>query len=82
MLLNYKQYLRAAGRRLSVNVGLGGLLCDDHIPGMRLDNGFNFGWNAGVSIDANTKLFGQFRFIAGSHPSDDGLAVLQLGYRF
>ncbi|MCE5200419.1 MAG: hypothetical protein ABFD54_01125 [Armatimonadota bacterium] len=82
VFFNYKQYGIAMGYRLFTNFGVGILATDDNILEMKLDNGANFGWTGGFGIDITNELFGQFRFIGGKNPGDDGLATFQIGYRF
>lgn len=82
VLFNYGQYGRLAGYRVRTMLGLGVLLADDYIPEMKIDNGVQFGWQIGASVDLSNKLNLGVRFIAGQHPGDDGLVVGQVGFRF
>jgi hypothetical protein len=82
VLLNYRQYGAIGGWRVFVNFGLGVLATTDAIPEMRLGSGATFGWSGGLGVDITSNLFFQGRFIGGQYPSDDGIAAVQLGYRF
>ncbi|MCE5322572.1 hypothetical protein LLG46_04555 [bacterium] len=82
IMFNYKRYGHFGPYRLFTNLGIGILAATDNIPEMLIDNGANFGWTGGFGIDLTNQLFGQFRFIAGSHTGQDGLSTIQLGYRF
>lgn len=82
MLINYRVYGYAAGYRLFTTLGIGVTVASDDVPEMRLNDGANFGWTAGFGIDITNQFYGQFKFIGSSNPGDDGLAGVQLGYRF
>ncbi|MEN6357574.1 MAG: hypothetical protein ABFD83_10890 [Armatimonadota bacterium] len=82
VMFNYKRYGHFGPYRIFTNLGVGVLAATDDIPEMLIDEGANFGWTGGFGIDLTNQLFGQFRFIAGSHTGQDGLSTVQLGYRF
>ncbi|MHB9038707.1 MAG: hypothetical protein ACYC64_18835 [Armatimonadota bacterium] len=82
VMFNYKRYGNFGPYRIFTNLGIGVLAATDDIPEMLLDQGANFGWTGGFGIDITNQLFGQFRFIAGKNTGQDGLAAVQLGYRF
>ncbi len=82
VFFNYKVYGHFGPYRIFTNLGIGVLAATDDIPEMLIDKGANFGWTGGFGIDITNQLFGQFRFIAGSHTGQDGLSTLQIGYRF
>lgn len=82
ILLNYKQSAFISSYRVFVNLGVGIWVTTDELPELRRDDGVSFAWNAGAGIDITNRLYAQFRFLAGENPSDDGLASIQLGYRF
>jgi hypothetical protein len=82
VFFNYKVYGNFGPYRIFTNLGIGILAATDNIPEMLIDKGANFGWTGGFGIDITNQLFGQFRFIAGSHTGQDGLSSLQIGYRF
>jgi len=81
-LLNYKQYGVIGNYRVSVNLGVGFLATTDCIPEMQLSSGANFGWTGGLGFDISNTLTFLTRFIGGSNPGNDGMATVQLGYRF
>lgn len=82
MMINYRQYGVIGGYRVFVNLGIGVIVATDDIPEMEIDDGANFGWTGGLGLDINNQLFTQFRFIGGENPGEDGLATVELGYRF
>jgi len=82
MMLNYRVYGYASGYRLFTTLGAGVMASTDKIPEMQLKNGMNFCWTAGFGIDITNQFYGQFKFIGSANPSDDGLAGVELGYRF
>ncbi len=79
MLFNYRQYGTISSYRIFVNFGVGILATTDAIPEMKLDNGSNFGWTAGLGADITNSFYFQARFIGSKN---DGLVSVQLGYRF
>lgn len=82
ILLNYKQSAILSSYRVFVNLGVGIRFASDNLPEMRIEDGTSFCWTAGVGIDVTNRLFGNFRFIGGQNPGDDGLMGVELGYRF
>jgi hypothetical protein len=82
ILLNYKQYAILSSYRVFVNLGVGIQFASDDLPEMRIQSGTSFAWTAGVGIDLTNRLFGNFRFIGGQNPGDDGVGAIELGYRF
>lgn len=82
LMLNYRQYGIIGGYRVFVNLGIGVIAATDDIPEMKIDDGTNFGWTGGLGVDLNNQVFAQFRFIGGRDPGEDGLATVELGYRF
>jgi|YNPNPStandDraft_1061719.scaffolds.fasta_scaffold03053_12 hypothetical protein len=82
IMLNYKQYGFGGSYRIFVNLGIGVIATTDSIPEMDLENGANLGWTASAGLDLNNKTFARARFIASDNPGDDGLAIVELGYRF
>lgn len=82
VLINYKQSAMLSSYRVFVNLGVGIRYSSDNIPQMRIEDGTSFCWTAGAGIDLTNRLFGNMRFIGGEHPGDDGVAAIELGYRF
>ncbi len=82
VLLNYKQSTMLSSYRVFVNLGVGIRYASDNIPEMRIEDGTGFCWTAGGGIDLTNRIYGNFRFIGGEHPGDDGVVAIQLGYRF
>ena len=82
VLFNYRQYGFISNLRVFVNLGVGLLVTTDSINDMNLSSGANFGWSAGLGFDVTNNLCFQARFIGSKNPGDDGLASIQLGYRF
>lgn len=82
ILLNYKQSAILSSYRVFVNLGVGIRFASDNLPELRITSGSSFCWTAGAGIDLTNRLYGNFRFIGGQNPSDDGLAAIELGYRF
>lgn len=82
VMFNYRSYGITGSARIFTNFGIGILAATDDIPEMLIDEGANFGWTGGFGVDFSNEVFGQFRFIGGSNPGDDGLLTFQLGYRF
>lgn len=82
VLLNYKQSAILSSYRVFVNLGVGIRYASDYIPQMRIEDGASFCWTAGAGIDLTNRLYGNFRFIGGQNPGDDGVVALALGYRF
>ena len=82
VLFNYRQYGFITSYRVFVNLGVGVLALTDSIKDMKLSSGANFGWEAGLGFDVTNNLCFQARFIGSKNPGDDGLASVQLGYRF
>jgi hypothetical protein len=82
ILVNYKQYAILNAYRVFVNLGVGIEFASDDIPEMRIQQGTSFCWTIGAGVDISNRLFGNFRFIGGQNPSDDGVAAIELGYRF
>jgi len=82
ILLNYKQSSILSSYRVFVNLGVGIRFASDNLPEMRIQDGSSFCWTAGAGIDLTNRLYGNFRFIGGQNPSDDGVAAIELGYRF
>lgn len=80
--INYKQYGVIGNWRLSVNFGAGILATTDGIPELNLNSGSNFGWTGGVGVDISNNITLEAKFIGGNDPSNDGMAAVQLGYRF
>lgn len=81
VLLNYKQSGLLSSYRVFVNLGVGIRFASDDIPELRIQKGSSFCWTAGAGIDLTNRLFGNFRFIGGQNPSDDGAACVEIGYR-
>lgn len=82
VLFNYKQSGIISSYRVFVTIGLGIRYATDQIPEMRIGSGTSFAWQGGVGLDFTNNIFGQARFIAGQNPGQDGLAAIELGYRF
>ncbi len=82
MLFNYGQYNRIGGFRVFANLGLGIMYADDNIPEMDIENGIQFAWALGASVDITEQLNLGVRFLASDSPGDDGLVIGQIGYRF
>jgi hypothetical protein len=82
ILLNYKQSALISSYRVFVNLGVGIRFASDKLPEMRIQEGTDFCWTAGAGIDLTNRLYGNFRFIGGKYPGDDGLATIEVGYRF
>lgn len=79
---NYKQSAIIGAYRVFVTVGVGIRFSSENIPEMRINDGSTFGWTGGVGLDFTNQFFGQARFLGGEHPGQDGLAAVELGYRF
>ena len=82
VMINYRKYGIMSPYRIFITLGAGILYTTDSITEMNLEKGSNFGWTGGIGIDLSNNLFGNFRFIGGKNPADDGIVSLQLGYRF
>jgi hypothetical protein len=82
LLFNYKQSAIISSYRVFVNLGVGMWFSSADIPELRRNSGSSFAWTAGVGLDITNRIYGNFRFLAGQNPGDDGLASIQLGYRF
>lgn len=82
VLFNYGRYTMLGERRLFLHGGVGIIAADDDIPELRIENGAQFGWNVGGSLELNDRFQAGMRFIAGGHPADDGFFVTELIYRF
>lgn len=82
ILVNYKQSAMLSSYRVFVNLGVGIRYASDNIPEMRIEDGVSFCWTAGGGIDLTNRIFGNFRYIGGQYPGDDGVAAIELGYRF
>lgn len=82
IMFNYGRYSNLGERRLFLYGGVGLMAADDDIPELRIDDGLQFGWNVGGNLQLNDRISAGLRFIAGSHPGDDGFFVTELSYRF
>lgn len=83
ILVNYKAGdITGNGYSVFGGLGLGVYLASDDIPGMELDDGFNFAWNVVGGINLSPDWFLQVRWLAGSNPSDDGILATEIGLRF
>ena len=82
LTLNYKKSGIISSYRVFVVVGLGIRFTTDAVPEMRIGKGTQFAWNGGIGLDLTNSLFAQARFIAGQYPGQDGMAAMELGYRF
>lgn len=82
VLFNYGRYSTLGERRLFLYGGVGIIAADADIPELRIEDGVQFGWNVGGHLEINDRFQAGLRFIAGSHPGDDGFFVTELGYRF
>ena len=82
MLIGYRKYVPMGNNKWYFGAGLGGRWVSRDIPELKMDKGLIFGWDLNAGIYFNPTFFGQTRYIAGSHPGDDGLFTLELGYKF
>jgi hypothetical protein len=79
---NYKRSGIIGAYRVFVALGLGIRVTTDQVPEMLIGKGSQFAWNGGIGLDFTNSLFGQARFMGGQHPGDDGMSLVELGYRF
>lgn len=82
ILLGYRKYGQIGNSRAYFGVGIGTLWASDNIPELRIDDGFDFGWDVNAGFEFTNAVFLQARYIAGSHPTDDGVTTVEIGYRF
>jgi hypothetical protein len=69
----------AGGRSFFYGVGLGILFADDD-PELQTDS-TNFAWQLFIGTHFNPQWRGEIRFVASENPGDDGVILLQVGYR-
>lgn len=82
VLFNYGRYSMLGERRMFLYGGVGIIAADGDLPELCIEDGAQFGWQVGGNVEINDRVQAGVRFIAGSHPADDGFFVAELGYRF
>lgn len=79
-------YIRKLGlfgsRSLWGSIGIGARWSEKDLPEMQFHVDQNPAWMFELGTDFTKKFFGSVRFIGGWHPSDDGMFVTDIGYRF
>jgi hypothetical protein len=68
-----------SGQTTYFGVGLG-ILFAENDPVLRTDD-TNFGWQVFVGREFKPRIRGDLRFVASDHPGDDGVFLVQVGYR-
>jgi len=84
VLVNYKWRPPREGipARWYLGLGAGAYYANRDIPEMDIDNRWSFAWQLFAGANLSPTAFVEGRYIAGSHPGDDGLFGIQAGVRF
>lgn len=82
ILVGYKWYSYVGDNEWYFGAGVGTRWVSEDIAELEMDKGMIFGWGLNVGVYIDPAFFGQIRYLAGSHPGDDALFTLELGYKF
>lgn len=81
VLINARWFRGTGPGSQSYGAGLGATFASARIPEMDLSSDLNFGWQVFWGYHFTPRIRGDARFVASSRPGDDGVFLVQVGYR-
>lgn len=82
LLAGYRAYGIIGSYRGYFEISAGIRWASNNIPELQINDGAQFGWGLTAGINLTRSFFVQSRYLAGSHPNNDGVITAELGYRF
>jgi hypothetical protein len=79
LLFNARWSSMTQGRQLYYGLGIGATFAS--VDAITHYEDTNFGWQAFLGTNFNPKVSGDLRFVASTHPGDDGMFLLEIGFR-